>query len=42
MTRILELNNDERISELAAMLSGSIVNDAAIANAKALLEANAD
>lgn len=42
VTRILELNNDERISELAAMLSGSIVNDAAIANAKALLEANAD
>ena len=36
-TRIRRLSTDERIDELAVMLSGSTVNDAARANAKSLL-----
>lgn len=37
VTRVKELTSDERIDELAVMLSGSAVNDAARANAKSLL-----
>jgi DNA repair protein RecN (Recombination protein N) len=40
VTRIKELTYDERISELAAMLSGSKVNEAALANARELLAQN--
>lgn len=38
VTRIRELSPEERIKELAVMLSGSDVNEAAMANARALLE----
>lgn len=37
VTRIKELNFDERVKELAVMLSGSSVNEAALANARVLL-----
>jgi DNA repair protein RecN (Recombination protein N) len=33
-----ELNNEERITEIAQMLSGSDISDAAIQNAKELLK----
>ena len=36
-THIRELSNDERINEIAIMLSGSSVEETAIANAKSLL-----
>ena len=36
-TRIRQLNDNERIDELAIMLSGSKVDDAARANARSLL-----
>ena len=36
-TRIRQLSNNERIDELAIMLSGSMVDDAARANARSLL-----
>jgi len=42
VTRIRELSRDERISELAVMLSGSSVNEAALANARALLQTDTD
>ncbi len=38
ITRIKELNLDERIGELAVMLSGSAVDKAALDNARSLLE----
>jgi DNA repair protein RecN (Recombination protein N) len=38
VTRIKELDTEQRIKELAVMLSGSEVNEAALANAKALLQ----
>lgn len=37
VTRVKELTDDERVDELALMLSGSAVNDAARANARSLL-----
>jgi DNA repair protein RecN (Recombination protein N) len=37
VTRVKELTADERVNELAVMLSGSSVNDAALANARSLL-----
>lgn len=37
-TRIRQLNDNERIDELAIMLSGSKVDDAARANARSLLK----
>lgn len=37
VSNISELDSDARVAELARMLSGSVVTDAAIANAKALL-----
>lgn len=37
VTRIKQLDSDERVRELAMMLSGSSVNEAAIANARELL-----
>ena len=37
MTNMVHLTNDERISEIAQMLSGSTVSEAAINNAKELL-----
>lgn len=37
ITRLRELNDDERIRELAQMLSGSQITDAAIENAKVML-----
>ena len=37
VTRIKELTPDERVRELAVMLSGSEVNAAALDNARALL-----
>ncbi len=37
VTRIRELSPEERVRELAVMLSGSEVNEAALANARALL-----
>ena len=37
-TSIQELNDNERINEIAQMLSGSTINDAAILNAKSLLK----
>ena len=39
LTRIKALNSDERIDELALMLSGSTTNEAARANARSLLNA---
>lgn len=39
VTRIRELDSEQRVQELAVMLSGSSVNEAALANARALLEA---
>lgn len=36
-SKMLELNKDERINEIAQMLSGSEISEAAISNAKALL-----
>ncbi len=38
VTQIVELTQDERINELAAMLSGSSITEAAISNAKILLQ----
>lgn len=38
LTRIKELNIEQRIEELALMLSGSSVNSAALANARSLLK----
>ncbi len=40
VTRIKELGTEERMKELAVMLSGSSVNDAALANARSLLSQN--
>lgn len=40
VTRIKELGTEERVKELAVMLSGSSVNDAALANAHSLLSQN--
>ena len=40
VTRIKELGTEERVKELAVMLSGSSVNDAALANASSLLSQN--
>jgi DNA repair protein RecN (Recombination protein N) len=40
VTRVKELTPDQRIDELAIMLSGSAVNDAARANARSLLKHN--
>lgn len=37
-SKMLELNKNERISEIAQMLSGSEISEAAISNAKALLK----
>ena len=37
-TNIKELNKEERIQEIAIMLSGENPNDAAIANAKILMQ----
>ena len=39
VTRISELTPEQRVKELAVMLSGSEVNAAALENAKALLGA---
>lgn len=36
------LNNDERIKEIANMLSGSTLTEAALNNARALLEGNSN
>lgn len=38
LTRIKKLNSDERIDELAVMLSGSVTDEAARANARSLLK----
>jgi len=38
ISRMQQLSDDERISEIAQMLSGSDVSEAAIANAKQLLK----
>ncbi len=40
LTRIKELDRDEKIREIATMLGGSPPSDAAIANAEALLQTN--
>ena len=40
VTRNKELGTEERVKELAVMLSGSSVNDAALANARSLLSQN--
>lgn len=40
VTRIKELDSDERVKELAVMLSGTSVNEAALANARSLLKHN--
>lgn len=40
VSHIIELNTDERIHEIAHMLSGEQLTDAAISNAKELLKAN--
>ena len=37
-THIEKLNNEERVGEIAKMLSGEIITDAAISNAKTLLK----
>ena len=37
-SNISRLSDDQRIMEVARMLSGSVLTDAAIANAKSLLE----
>jgi DNA repair protein RecN (Recombination protein N) len=39
-TRMKELNEQDRIQELAAMLGGDSVSEASIANARELLVAN--
>lgn len=39
-TSVVELNKDERVLELAKMLSGDKVSDAAVKNANVLLESN--
>ena len=39
-THISRLNPDERITEIAHMLSGAVLTDAAINNAKELLKSN--
>ena len=39
-THLLRLNRDERIREIAVMLSGSTVGETALANARSLLEEN--
>ena len=38
MTRIRRLTTEERVNEVARMLSGASLTDAAVANAKALLQ----
>jgi DNA repair protein RecN (Recombination protein N) len=38
ISQMLELTQDERMNEIAQMLSGSDVSEAAIANAKQLLK----
>lgn len=38
VSRLIELNKEERIQEIAQMLSGSDITDAALANAKELLK----
>lgn len=38
VSHMIKLTNEQRITELAQMLSGSDITDAAVANAKALLE----
>lgn len=38
VTRVSELKGDDRVREIAAMMSGSIVGDAAISNARILIE----
>ena len=38
ISRIKQLGEEERVSEIAKMLSGSTVSEAALANAKALLD----
>ena len=38
VSTIRQLDAEERVMEVARMLSGSVVTDAAVANAKALLE----
>ena len=40
VTNIIELDEDKRIREIAGMLSGSTINDAAMNNAKSLLNLN--
>ncbi len=37
ISRIIRLSDDERVQEIARMLSGSVLTDAAVANAKSLL-----
>jgi DNA repair protein RecN (Recombination protein N) len=37
ITQIVKLNNDERINEIAQMLSGSVITESALNNAKELL-----
>ena len=39
VSKIKRLSSDERVLEIARMLSGSVMTDAAIANAKALIGA---
>lgn len=39
VTTIKKLSHEERVLEVARMLSGSVLTDAAVANAKSLLEA---
>ena len=38
VSRMLQLTSDERVSEIAQMLSGSDISEAAVSNAKALLK----
>ena len=40
ISRMTELNDNERVQEIAQMLSGSDITDAALANAKELLKSN--
>ena len=37
VSRMLQLTSDERVSEIAQMLSGSDISEAAVSNAKELL-----
>ena len=38
ITNVVELKNDDRVMELARMLSGDQVNEEAVANAKKMLD----